>query len=588
MERERNRIQTTKSPSARGPQESRSVVNRELANRGKRIARRGNEILDIIKTVRKSYASTTQIHNRNVTAVAYRGDPFIYDLFSGYQEMHNLIPTLQELYDKKTITGSDPSNLEKVDLFGQKFKGLSLIDIENMELNPETHGLAPDNIKKINRMFRSRRFLIKSKDQGQTNTLENLIYFVSQQWVHPETSAPRSLKKFQENITAYFDYYTSFLTDFNRDSLNESIMLMMLTLGTPYLPMAVGSYAPAKLNITPSSAIKLYKQREDLTDPMLKATWRRLEKLFFSVFKQAYRNDALPKDLEQYQHYNEEVDYVAANILQSYMQNTASTKNQIKTNDEVKRILEQWNKHKRDIRREVMRQPNRRLEYQISQDHPAEDITMVKNRDTFVFVMNFPNNIHLTLEIDKTGKLFGVPPSLIKANPHVEDTLMVAILSPLLKRYESKETTSDTLQIHAPLYLIPSKPEIPEGLIQEEHEQEAKPPKRKRLIPAVTIFEADPLPPITPTAPRTERFVAYSLEDVKELLGPQVSRQHAIVDQVLRSISNFERGNTFGIILKESDGLVIRIRAGDYRIFLNRLGGRNFIVKEIKNRKNAY
>jgi len=579
MEKDWNRTQKESGP----------VVSRKLANEGKKAVRRINEILDTINTAHKTRASASQMHNKNITEIAYRGEePFTYNLFFGYREMHNLIPTLQELYDKKAITGTDPSNLEKDDLFGKQFKGLSLIDIENMELNPDTHELAPNDIKKINRMFRSQGLLIKRKDRDQTKTLELLIYFASQQWIHPETSAPRSLEKFQENITAYFDYYTSFLTDFNRDYLNESTMLLMLALGAPYLSMAVASYAPARLNITPSSATKLYKQREDLADPVFnKETWRRLEKLFFPVFEQAYRNDSLPKDLEQYQHYNEEADCVAANILQNYMKKTASAEEQIKTNDEVKIILEQWNKHKRNITRE-MRQLNKRLEYKISQDHPTEGITMVKNRDTFVFVMHFPNNIHLTLEIDKTGKLFGVPPSLIKANPHVEDALMVTILSPLLKKYESKETDSNTLQIPAPLYLIPRKPEVPEGLIQEEEEQVTKPPKRKRLIPAVTIFEADPSPPIIPTAPRAERFVAYSLEELKELLGPQVSRQHAIVDRVLRAINNFERGNTFGITIERYHGSVIRIRAGDYRILLNRLGNKKYTLKEITNRKNAY
>lgn len=573
-----------------------SPVGREVTGRGKKVAARLNELKVINDASNEVRLRAVETHNGNATAIAYRGkEPFVNGILYTNRKLHDLIPTMKTLYKQGAIVGikpgTNPSVLEENDLFTQKFKGLSLMDIENMGVDPKTHELSAEDIRKINRMFRSQNLLRLGKEKTHTYTLESLMYFALQQWTHPETGTPTSLKKFQENITAYFDYYTSFLTDFNRDPLNESIMLFMLILGKPYLPMAVASYAPAKLNITPSSAIKLHKQREELAyHPALKVTWRRLEKLFFRVFKQAYRNDAFPKDLEKYQHYSEEIDSAAATRLLPYMQETATVEHQLQNKDEAQNLLEQWNKHKRDVIRELMQDPKKRIKYQISDDHPAEKITMIKNRDTFVFVMHFPDNVHLTLELDKTGKLFGVPPSLLKAYPHVNDAFIVELLTPLLEKYKVKDSPDNNQQIRAitPLYLIPSKPEIPEGLMTEEEEQPIKPPKRKRLVQPLTIFEQDPLPPVTPLPSKFERFVTYSEEEVKELLGPQVSRQQAIVDQILRSINNFERGHATGIILREYNGSVLRIRAGDYRIFLNRLGEGSYALKTIRNRREAY
>ncbi len=590
MERQKNQgLRLPRQFSSGNSQERPSSVSRELANKGKSVVARLNKIKDINAASNEARLRAVETHNRDVTAIAYRGEPFVNDFFSTNRELHDLIPTIKTLYKQGAIAGTNPSVLEENDLFVQKLKGLSLMDIENMEVDPQTHELAPEDIRKINRMFRSQNLLGLGKDETHTFTLERLMYFASQQWAQPEIGTPSSLKKFQENITAYFDYYTSFLTDFNRDSLNESIMLIMLVFGRPYLPMAVASYVPAKLNITPSSAIKLYKQREELTDPMLKATWRRLEKSFFPVFKQAYRNNAFPEDLKQYQHYNEEVDYAAANILQSYMQKTVSAEDQLKKSDEVKTVLEQWDKHKRDVTREMMRQPNRKLEYQISKDHPGEKITMIKNRDTFVFIMHFLNNIHLTLEIDKTGKIFGIPPSLIKAYPHGSDIFITDLLTPLLEKYKVKDASNTVWQINDAKIEPPiaSTPDILEESTQEE-DQIIKPPKRKRLIPAVTIFESNPLPPLTPQAPKAKRFVAYSEDHVKELLGPQVSRQQFVVDQVLRTINNFEHGYTRGKLLKGHDRLFVGIRTGDYRIHLNRLGGENYTLDGVVNRRDAY
>ena len=571
-----------------------SPVRRELVSRRERVIARLSELKNINADSNKVRLRAAKTHN-SATAIAYRGEPFVNDFFSTNRELHDVIPTIKALYEQGKIAGTNPSLLEENDLFVHRFKGLSLMDIENMEVDPQTHELVPENIRKVNRMFRTSGIFRIGRERGQTYILEQLIYFASQQWIHPEIAVPRSLKKFQNNITAYFDYYTSFLTDFNRDPLNEDTMLKMLLMGTPYLPVAVSTYAPARLNITPSSAIKLYKQRELLApDISSKFAWKILRKVSLRSFKQAYRNDAFPEDLEKYQHYSEETDRAAAMRLLSYMQETTTAEQQVQNKDEAENLLEQWNKHKKNVIREVMQNPKRRIEYKMSKNHPAEKVTVVRNRDTFVFIMHFSNDIHLTLEIDKTGRLFGVPPSLLKRYPHVSDTFIIDLLTPLLEKYKVKDVPSTSRQdtitqisTTSPESPIASDPETLAEVMQEE-DQIIKPPKRKRLIPVLTIYESDPLPPVTPLAPKVQRFVARSEDQVKELLGPQVSRQQAVVDQVLRAIDNFEHGYIRGWRLRGEYGGITRIRAGDYRIFMDDLGNGNYSITQIVRRSGAY
>ena len=563
-----------------------SSVRRKLINEGKIVIARRKNLQSMVNASVEARESAVTTHNSDITSIAYREKPFIYDFLDAQREIYSLRPKVQVLYQQGVITDIDPSSLKKEGLFEQKFKGLSFMDIENMQVDRETHELAPEDIRRLNRMFRSQNLLGLGKDKTHTYALEHLIYFASQQWTHPEIGVPRSLRKFHENITAYFDYYTKFLTDFKRDPLNERSMMIMLALGRLFLSTAVGTYAVGRLNITPSSAVKLHKQREALaSDINLKLAWKRLEKYFLPVFKKAYRNDALLEDLEQYQHYDEEIDSIAADRLRHYIQQTASTEEQIQRKDEAKGLMEQWVKHKRDIVREMMRHLKKRLEYQISGNHPAEKVTVVRNRDTFVFILHFPDNVHLTLELDKTGKLFGVPPSLIKAYPHVNDTLIVDILKPLLEKYKAKDT---------PVFKISAaslKPPIADDLetleeVTGDEDLVIKPPKRKRLVQAFTIFEQDPLPPITPLAPKVQRFVVYSEDDVRRLLGPQVSRQQSVVDRVLGAIYSFEHGYIDSKMLTAS-GPIIRIRVGDYRILMERLGAGNYSIKQIVNRKDA-
>ena len=572
---------------AMGKEKRQGVHPQEVRNRNR--AKKALETFDKLKETNAASCNARQTaieeHNGDITAITFRGKPFIYDFFSTTRELRDLMPTMQTLYDQGAIVGTNPS-IKETELLTQKFKGLSLMDIENMKVDPETHELAPEDIRRLNRMFRSQNFLGLGKDKTHIYALEQLIYFASQQWAHPEIGVPESLKKFQENITAYFDYYTSFLTDFKRDPSNEVSMIIMLALGRPFLSTAVGTYAAGRLNITPSSAAKLHKQRETLASGInLKLAWKGLEKYFLPVFKQAYRNDALPKDLEQYQHYDEGIDSIAADRLRHYIQQTASTEEQIQRKDEAKGLMEQWVKHKRDIVREMMQHPKKRLEYQISENHPAEKVTVVRNRDTFVFILHFPDNIHLTLELDKTGKLFGVPPSLIKAYPHVSDTFIVDILKPLLEKYK----TEDAPKISTTVSESPIASGFePSAEVTQEEDKVIKPPKRKRLVQAFTIFELDPLPPVKPLASKVERFVVYSEDKIRELLGPKVSRQQSVVDQMLSAINDFEHGYIRAWRLRGEYSGITRIRAGDYRIFMNDLGNGNYLIREITNRKDAY
>lgn len=595
MERDRNQAKDSQRPGVlqRGRlQEGKGAT----IKRAEKASARFNELKGIKLKFNKLWSTEYKEHNRSNAAIWYRGEPQYYDAIYVYREIYGLRSEMETLNKKGALRFDNNSSVKENDLWQTKFGGLSLLDIENMELDPQTHELAPEDIRRLNKMFRIQGILGVGKNKGKADILRELMYFALRQQIHPEMAVPKSLEKFEENITAYFDYYTSFIADFKRDSLDGDIMLFMLLmvfLRSPYLSITLASYLPAKLNISPSSVTKLYEQQELLASAFSQQGWRKIRDKLGKNIQESYREDAFPEDLARYQHYDQETDSAAASRMLNYIQGATTVQRQVENKDEAENLLEQLDKHRRDVVRNIMQNPEKRIEYQISKDYPADRVTMIKNRDTFVFILQFPDDIHLTLELDKTGRLFGIPPSLIRAYPHIDDVFIIDILEPLLKEYKAKDdldlekqyTVRQISTIGEPP--IASDLEIPEEIAWEE-DQKVKLPKRKKPLRMGTIFEADPLPPRTPPVPKLRRFVAYSKDDVEEMLGPKVGKQKVVVDQVLRAISNFENGHTNAIKIRWDSTGDIRVRAGDFRIVMSNLGNRNYSILRIARREDVY
>lgn len=592
MEKDRNQTKDSQRPVIK----RRLLEGSGLKERAKNASAQFNELKSIKLDFNNLRLTELKKHNMSITASFYRGEPQYYDPIYIYREISCLMPEMETLYKKGVLRFDNGLSVKENDLWQTKFGGLSLGDIENMELDPQTHELAPEDIRRLNKMFRTFNiFRVRAKSSSRDHILEPLRGFALRQYIHPEMAVPKSLEKLQENITAYFDYYTFFLTDFKQDPSNERIMLLMFFLGAPHLPGAVASYIPAKLNITPASAIKLYKQHELLSpDRRNGSAWKKIEGKLRPTIQQAYREDAFPKDLAKYQHYDEKIDSAAADRMQSYIQENTKVDRQVQDKDEAESLLDQLDKHRRDVVRNVMQSKEKRIVYEISEDYPADRITLIRNRDTFVFIMHFSDNIHLTLELDKTGRLFGVPPSLVKAYPHVSDVFIVDILKPLLEKYKTQDVInveqSAVTQIGVANFVPPIADfETPEDLMQKEDDEvEVEAPKRKRLLRMGTIFPSDPLPPVISYKSGKERFVIHSEDNVREKLGSKVGRQDVVVGQVLRAISNFESGYGRPPVMLKGDNTAVHIRAGNYRIIMNRLGGRDYSIREIVDRQDAY
>jgi len=543
----------------------------DLVAKGKRANKITGELQRMLASSDKVREATVSAHENDITATAYRGQLFADDFFYGIRMMHDQIPRMQTLCEKGALPVEHNPHSKEDDQWTSKFGGLSFSDIEQMELDSQTHRLSQENIERIDKMFRLPGLIGFGRKKNQIHSLENLIYLASQQFGRPRKEV---LERFQDNVTAYFDHYADFITDFNRDPKDDMIMLSMLVSGEPYLPIAVGTYVPARLNITPSSAIKLFTQREVHSDPSDKLLWEELGKVFLHSFSQAYRDDVFPADLEQYQHYNADIDSAAALRLAAYIEKTSGAQQQVQHEVRPENLLEQWNKQKKDIAGEAMQHPKKRLEYKLSNDYPAEDVTMVVNKDTFIFIMRFPDDVHLTLELDKAGRLFGVPPSLVKSYPQARDILIDSLLTPLLEKYKVK-VAGGNLQNSSSKKATPEKAGI------------TNPPRRKISVRPQTIFESSPLPEVMPTKHNPRRVITSSSDEVIELLGEH-GRQKATVNQVLSAIGNFQSGHINGTFLKGTSEPIVHIRAGKYRIFLKRRNGRTYAVKEIKNRGEAY
>ena len=102
-----------------------SGVSPELLARGKRISKRTGELQHLLTSSNNVRIETVGSLDRDITAIAYRGDPFVYDSFFALREMHNLLPAIQALNEKGALIAEHPTHSGENDQWGYRFNGLS-------------------------------------------------------------------------------------------------------------------------------------------------------------------------------------------------------------------------------------------------------------------------------------------------------------------------------------------------------------------------------------------------------------------------------------------------------------------------------
>lgn len=265
-------------------------------------------------------------HERDLTRITFLGEPFIYE----QMELQRKLPDLLERahfvnLEKPFISPQELNSFDGVNSFSKKVGGISLLDIEQMELNEEGR-LDTADIKRINKLYHDtqhRRLLslwpfYKDQDRAQAEGVkEDLYFFVCQQEARPDEkiSVPAYLIPLYERLIVYFDYYKDLLTNFDLGLVDEMRFVKTLSWTTPWMPQTLGCFVPARLGITPSSAFKLYQTRAE-SSYVAPFYWRRNILPYLEAGGvEACREKGLPLDLQVYQHYDPQMDETARNNI---------------------------------------------------------------------------------------------------------------------------------------------------------------------------------------------------------------------------------------------------------------------------------
>lgn len=541
---------------------------------------------DDARAARQDNMSMFGTEPSSLAAYAYRGSPYVYDYLHSLREIHESEHGIQKMRTQGYLNIKGESKSHPFDVYAHKYNGTSLADVENMQTNARTGMLSPQDIQRINKMFRTTRLSNHLGDQNHSLVLESMTLLATQQFIVPKDQqrVSRELKRLEKNVTAYFDFYAAFVQDSGRNSENELGMLTAMGVSGAQLLNSIAIYTPARLGITPSSAEKLILLRAGLYVD-IGLIWKSYHSAYKKTFRQAYTYDAFPPDLQVYQHYDEVIDQSAAQTLGQYA-DTLNIQEIWKAKRLAPKQIKSLQDHRREIIRDIMASRDRRLVCTLPQEFPGDNVTVIRNRDTLIAIVKMPDDTHVTLEFDKKGEVFGIPPALLKSYPYAAYVLVDAILSPLLKQYQKKnELIQRAENIGTDMNLSPTQ--VEDGLeIDSGDDEEVKVPKRRRIKP-ITIFQDDPLPPEIPEKPLS-RSVLYSESMLRELLGEKNVQQKTI-DRMMADLRMFEQGyNANAKQLTDTREPMVRIRSGEYRMQLRRGGNGEYELADVIRRTTSY
>lgn len=590
--------QTTSRPGNRAMRRHNSDAD---ALKGAAMVKEFNRRGVLLNATNNVFNQVVKKYEQNPARIVYQGQPFINNWLEvrhklpGFLKRAHISNLEDPFVTQETLSQFDTQDSFSTKLGGRTFLGLpilegtSLTDVEQMPLLrlDGRVSLSTDDIRRINRMFHYRIFPWSSKETTTESLIrQSMLYLAVQKAARPEEkiTISQTLHPLYERLIAYFDYYKDLMTDFNLEGLDEKQLLVTLGWGRPWIPQAVGCYIPARLGITPASAIKLYQTHAEFSS-MPTYFWRRniLPSMEFGA-KHAIRRNALPADLERYQKYSEQMDKEAAEQLADYYQKQDLSEQK---ENPVAKLTGLYFKSLQD---DVVRLPNRVIEIAMPEGLPVAKVMIAShNRNTLMFVLSFTDGqTHLTLEIDRDQNIYGFPAKLIYDNPHFAELILRDILPPVLEWAKFKYPGIEPIRLsdyRREERKVPAvgQPQATEALPSRVE----RPLKRYRVLtPLARILDA-PEPPHFHTEPlRRTRSVIYSRSSVIEKMGGTPRPKD--VDRVIETIRRFELGLVQVRKISWSGGERESVRIGDLRAVLNKVSDTVYVLEYIRDRENVY
>lgn len=507
-----------------------------------------------------------------------------------YQKGPVLVPYLEEtrnlsvaVRDAERFGIREPqiADLLRRDIYTHEVRGLSLAGIERLPLP-----LSLASIGQINRFLRcyplSRLILGKPALIAQ----ETATILPSLDIANPSRKhlIPSTLQPLHDRMTAYFDYFTDFIAAPHLDLEREEKFISAVIFAGPRFPLGVGCFLPARLGITPSSALKLLEEKT--VSGLYSWHWGIIRKRMETEIRHASPVNGFPEMFQQYQHYNPQADQIATELFLRVISEQPGEV--IEIDDLFKRLGRYW----KVLRSDIFRSDAKYLEFPL--DHPDLDRIAVASQyphSLTFFVFFRDNQTPLTLEVNKTNqRIYGIPGALLKEFPHIGDFLAKVIFDPVLEgacqRHPNIEPSPAIRMVTIP---VKDQPPFISGRNDRQADLEpdvpVKPPKRRLTLTVQGLFHEPELP--RPVEVKNPPFrVEHSRDLVVELTKEKLPDER--VDRIMDAVRRFEWGEKQAKALTDMPGFY-RLRVGDWRIILERLeSGNVFSISLIGNRDRVY
>ncbi|QQG43131.1 MAG: hypothetical protein HYW45_02935 [Candidatus Daviesbacteria bacterium] len=554
-------------------------------------------------------------HDNNLTKALYQGEPFIgrwlevrrkLPFFLEQAQLKNLDPA-NRFVSTATLNRFDEQDYYSRELGVPSFLGVplstgtSLFDIEQMPLLKSTSDgrerfqLQAVDIQRINGMFHEGQSRRPGRDTSVV--LLSMIYLASQEFARPDekTPLPQSLHPLRDRLVAYFDYYQDLMTSFGFSLKDEYSFLGALQYTKPWLPHALGMFMPARLGITPASAVKLFQTRSELSSsPLFWRTSGILKTLELSA-ADAHREKNLPTNLQRYQDYDRDTDNEALRQLwQFYGGADLSEQELARVYTDSTNLLDKLiDLYFKDVYSDIMRSPQRQLKLAMPQDHLIKEVTLTcQNKQVLIFILHFADGkTHLTLELSQGDKFYGMPAKAVKDNPHFISFIFADILPPVLEAAKKRHPDREPIRLSD---YRRTEPLMVQTVVFDQlptPSVELPVPKRvrsrpRRLLTPLAQYLSGPKPVDHQDSPEFKYSVIHSKALVEEKMGRGARPND--VERVMEHIRRFELGFTPIKMIDWSEGKRVVGRVGDLRIVYNHLGNGVYALEAIGDREYIY
>ncbi len=471
--------------------------------------------------------------------------------------------------------------------FTREFLGISLEDIAALPIIQNK-----DNIRMVTEFWYNLGGL-STFDQEAKNTQALLSHLIAKPLTHPEINFQihPKLRKIRQGLMPALEYFKDFLYNNVGETEIGAKMLFMINnfaaLGMIYCMEQDGLTLGAAERLFLLREMQVAPSRGKLFAPFRKIAKKRAIDQYTKIFTEVKR-------LEPWQVCDRQKDALVEKNLEKYnwyVNTPEDIKNLYEDNDIIRR---KWKQYRPLLKAEK----NNQLTIEPDTEDIFKRIVIKPGGKLFTsFVVLTNNGQEITLDIDKNGRVFGIPAKFALNHPHADQLLFHKVMSAVIPRLREiitqlpKKLQNDkTRELNRPTTSLPTSyewtppPREPQQMSKKRKAQNLEFEKETTSRLAEELQQE--MAQITP-----HRVVSYSSDMLKSLA-------RNINDQELKTLTNKLRRFEFGTLNSEmmvgtewgvSGATLHEIRQGRWRIILQNHGSNVFSVIDVfRHNSNKY